>query len=402
MVIFLYGAVFVMGVCIAVIATLLLIRKRLQKDSSLRYSVVDPKGIEVLKPVEIGGVKQWLHIRGRNRDNPVLLFLHGGPGFSHIGWYDEIQRPWEEYFTVVQWDQRFSGKSHLSEKQYSHTLTNEQLLADAEGVITYLKETLNKDKVLLMGWSYGTYLGMQLAKKRPEWVSGYIGVGQMTQIMEDFREEHALLLNHAKTVGDNDLTERLISMMPHPDPENIMSSMLKYGPFLTEKLSKLGKRGLRHNTLVDWFGMVRLRILISPHYSLLEVFRLSLFRHYLGAKYVGFKPGHPFGEEFMKINLPDELGSKFEVPIFFFTGAHNWHLPYSRSDGWFKRIEAPYKKQVWFDNSAHFSQYDEAGKLLYELVSTVLPKIETASGLVGPEDGLSKEVALDVTQDRSV
>ena len=90
------------------IGALLWAREVLQQHLTATYAVTDPKGIEELKRVKIGGIDQLLHIRGRNRSNPVLLYLHGGPasGGSWIGTMDAIQRPWEDYFTVVQWNQR--------------------------------------------------------------------------------------------------------------------------------------------------------------------------------------------------------------------------------------------------------------------------------------------------------
>jgi len=94
------------------IGALLWAREVLQHHLTNTYAVKDPSGIEELKPIPIGGVDQWLHIRGRHRNNPVLLCLHGGPGFPNIGWMDAVQRPWEDYFTVVQWDQRQTGKSY--------------------------------------------------------------------------------------------------------------------------------------------------------------------------------------------------------------------------------------------------------------------------------------------------
>ncbi len=87
-------------------------REAVQKHLADTYKVIDPKGIEELKPVKIGGIDQWLHIRGNNRDNPVLLYLHGGPGAPMIGFEDAALIPWEEYFTVVRWDQRQTGKSY--------------------------------------------------------------------------------------------------------------------------------------------------------------------------------------------------------------------------------------------------------------------------------------------------
>ena len=370
----LYAFVFVTGISLSVIATLLLVRKRIQKEKAARYQVLNPDGIDVLEPVKIQGVKQWLHIRGRNRENPVLLFLHGGPGLSHIGWFDEIQRPWEEHFTVVQWDQRLAGKSYLPAKKYAHTVTNEQLLTDAESVIEYIRRTLNKDRIFLMGWSYGTCLGMKIVKRHPEWLYAYIGIGQTTSTMDGYREEHALLLNHANKTGDKNLIEKLQLMMPHPDPLNKMSSVGKNSGFIAAELSKIGKRTLRYKSITQWFDMVKLGILTSPHYSLLEIWRLSILWLPHSAKFAGFQPGHPFGEEFMAVDLPRELGAKFDVPIFFFSSEHNWHVPYTLSDDWFKKIEAPYKEQIWFSESAHFIHYEEAGRFLEMLISKVLPK----------------------------
>ena len=366
-------------IIMCVILTLLLVRKYIQKDMLTRYRIVDPKGIDVLEPVEVEGVKQWLHIRGRNRDNPVLLFLHGGPGLSHIGWFDEIQRPWEEYFTVVQWDQRMAGKSYLSKNKFSHTITNEQMIADAESVIDYLRGYLNKEKIFLMGWSYGTYLGMNIVKRRPECLHAYIGIGQTVAKMEGYREEHALLLNHARETGDKKLAEKLESMMPHPDPQNKFSSLAKHGAFIAAELSKIGKRTLRYKSNEDWYGMLKFSIFTSPYYSLLEVFRLSILRHPHSAKFIGFQSGHPFAEEFMRVDLPAELGTKFEAPIFFFSSKHNWHVPYTLADDWFKQIDAPYKEQIWFTESAQFIQYEEAGRFLEALVSNVLPQANEKS-----------------------
>ena len=142
------------------IAALMWAREVLQQHLTTTYAVTDPKGIEELKPVKIGGVDQWLHIRGRNRNNPVLLWLHGGPGGSIIGCSgeDAILRPWEDYFTVVLWDQRQTGKSYYPEKDETEPLTVQQFIEDTEEVIQYLRNYLDKDKLFVLGASWALYL----------------------------------------------------------------------------------------------------------------------------------------------------------------------------------------------------------------------------------------------------
>ena len=166
------------------IAALMWAREVMQKHITTTYAVTDPKGIEELKSVNIGGVEQWIHIRGRNRDNPVLLFLHGGPGATVIGALDAAQRPWEDYFTVVTWDQRQTGKSYYPADDENAPLTIQRFIDDTEELLQYLRDYLNKDKLFILGSSWGSLLGMNMVKRRPEWVHAYIGVGQLVNWLD--------------------------------------------------------------------------------------------------------------------------------------------------------------------------------------------------------------------------
>ena len=348
---------------VAVGGTLLWARKRVQKHSKMLYQVRSLKGIDILEPVEIGGLKQWLHIRGRNRDNPVLLFLHGGPGLPNIGCFDETQRPWEEYFTVVQWDQRHVGKSYDRPlKLVEQTITLEQMLNDTEEVIAHIKNRLNKEKIFIMGYSLGTYLGIKMAKRRPEWLYGYIGVGQSVNNIERVREEHALLLSEAKRKNNQALAAKLEAMIPLPDPDNKMQHSLKHGYYLWQEFFRTG---LHEMPVEEAIAIMRFGFLTSPHYT------LSNLRHMPPSEYIS--EGSQFSEEFMSIDLPTEVGSSFEVPIIFMTGAHDCHIPYTLTDTWFKEIEAPYKEQIWLEDTSHFPFVSEPGKILVALVTKVLP-----------------------------
>lgn len=137
-----------------------------------------PDGIDTMEMAEIGGTKQWISIRGRNRANPVILVVHGGPGVPLMpaGW--AFQAPWEDYFTVVQWDQRGVGKNYeyADHEALAPTLTPERMIQDTEEMVSYLRKRLNKNKIVLMGFSRGTTLAAQVASKHPEWLYAYVAI----------------------------------------------------------------------------------------------------------------------------------------------------------------------------------------------------------------------------------
>src|SRR5690606_20567716 len=126
--------------------------------------IVTDDGIERLEKVRIGGIDQWVSIRGNDPGNPVLLMLHGGPGWVSmpIGWY--FQRGWEEYFTVVQWDQRGAGKAYTENdpEAVAPTMTLERMAADTEQMAAWLRQEFGKERIFVLGHSWGSYLGLEL------------------------------------------------------------------------------------------------------------------------------------------------------------------------------------------------------------------------------------------------
>ncbi len=353
------------------IAALLWARQVLQQHQTNTYAVTDPKGIDELKPVKIGGVDQWLHIRGRNRDNPVLLYLHGGPGFSMIGWgwRDATFRPWEDYFTVVTWDQRQTGKSYYPADDEYNPLNIEQFIQDTEEVIQYIRGHLNQDKLFILGHSWGSVLGMSIVKRHPNWLYAYIGLGQIVNMMDNDQVLYDRLLKHARNQKNKELISKLESMAPYPDPNRIEESFVENCSFIRRELSHLAGEALMHHIPYD--SIIKhssLSRLLSPHLTLTDISNAVL-----GDEVAVFRPPYQFTKEFMAIDLPNQLGSSFEVPIFFFTGLHDWHTPRVLSDKWFSQIKAPYKKLMHFKDSSHIVINEEPGKFLVALVNQVLP-----------------------------
>mgnify|MGYP001105525758 CR=1 FL=1 len=160
------------------------------------------------------------------------------------------------------------------------------------------------------------------------------------------------------------------SIAPYPDPDCPEASYTDNAGYVRRELSRLAGEALMHNLLSeDATKMINLDRTISPHLTLTD-----LSNAIFGDNENVFSV---FNEELMKIDLPTEVGSAFDVPIFFFTGKHDWTTPVILSDKWFGEINAPYKELIHFEESSHAVLNDEPGKILMALVNKVLPFAET-------------------------
>src|SRR4029453_13754025 len=187
--------------------------------------IVTPDGVERLERVSIGGIDQWVSVGGARRRDPVLLYNHGGPGYVSmpISWW--FTRGWEEFFTVVQWDQRAAGKTHLLSDQatIAPTLTRERMIADAEEMAGWVRRELRKDKIFVLGHSWGSFLGLQLAKRHPEWLHAYIGVGQLIDGPESERRGWPFAMDAAARAGDADGIRDLEAIASYAAPGTTVS-----------------------------------------------------------------------------------------------------------------------------------------------------------------------------------
>ena len=287
-----------------------------------------------------------------------------------IGFMDAIQRPWEDYFTVVQWDQRQTGKSYYPADDENQPLTVNQFIDDTEEVIQYLRDYLNKDKLFVLGHSWGTVLGMHMVKRHPDWLHAYIGVGHVVGGLANERAMWARLMMHAKNNNEHEIISRLEEVIPLLDADSPEREkhFLKSAAFVRRELSRLAGEALMHHSVYDDIAsMDALERSISPHLTLTD----------LSHSIIGDEPALErdltFTKQVLDNDLPNDLGNSFEVPIFFFSGAHDWHTPISLSDKWFGHIKAPYKELIHFEESSHFVVNEEPGKFLIALVNSVLP-----------------------------
>jgi proline iminopeptidase len=338
---------------VVVVAGFLGYRAWLQNSIKDRRTITEANGIELFEEINIGGVKQWIQVRSRDKNNPILLFLHGGPGAGFLAIAHTFQDTWEEHFTVVQWDQRGAGKS-FNEGIPRSSMTLEQMKADTIEMVQYLRKRFNREKIFLLGHSWGSYLGIHAIKKKPEWFYAYIGVGQVVNMREGEKVSYNYTVRMAKEQGNKKALEQLLSLAPYPS-ENMI-----------EKLNIQRKWLLKFNGTFyhETSFMPFLKAIVpAPEYSISNV------SNFLKGMMFSVKA---LWEPFMASNMTT-LGYDFHVPVFFFIGRNDYQVPAVLSLDYYRKIQAPYKQFVWFEESAHFPMLEETEKFSKELVNRVLP-----------------------------
>jgi pimeloyl-ACP methyl ester carboxylesterase len=171
--------------------------------------------------VAIGGIEQWVTVRGDSCANPVVLFLHGGPGNPLSPYGGRIYAAWEKDFTLVQWDQRGAGRT-FARNPPPAALTVEGMARDGIAVAEHLRTRLGQDRIILVGGSWGSVLAVHMALARPDLFHAYVGAGQLVRYPENLSQSHAHLLARARAAGDGETVARIEALAPPPwsDPRN--------------------------------------------------------------------------------------------------------------------------------------------------------------------------------------
>ena len=161
----------------------LLFRFIAQQRIAAQTRIQTTRGVESLERVTLGGIPQWILVRGWDRHNPILLFLHGGPGFPETAVARLFSARLEKHFTVVHWDQRGAGKSYqFGEDRSSWTIQDYD--DDTRALIELLLRRFGKERLFLVGHSWGTVLGMRTARDHPELLHAFVGIGQVVNWRE--------------------------------------------------------------------------------------------------------------------------------------------------------------------------------------------------------------------------
>jgi pimeloyl-ACP methyl ester carboxylesterase len=291
-----------------------------------------------LEQVSLSSGQQYVLIRGKESHNPVLLFLHGGPGMPIMYLAHDFQRDLERDFVVVQWDRRGAGKSYAAAVS-APNLSVSQEIQDTVGLIDQLRARFNQEKIYLVGFSYGTYLGILVAQRVPERLHAYVGVGQLACSEEENRKiQDEWLVNEASKAHDREAMTELT------------------GKKSLDREKCLFKYGAEIHSAHSWWPLLWSGIR-SPEYTFQDISNVR--------KGVQFTARH-LRYDVIDGSILDNV-SRIRIPVYFFSGRFDYTDPTICTVRLISNLAAPIKRMVWFEHSAHFVFFEEPEQFALEM-----------------------------------
>ncbi|MFD2654571.1 alpha/beta fold hydrolase [Gracilibacillus thailandensis] len=312
--------------------------------------------------VEIDGHQTGLFIESTDFTNPVLLFLHGGPGFPQYAFIKNTGLMWEQEFTVCYWEQRGAGMSYNASTQGELTL--EQMVTDTIKIVDYLKCKFAKESIFLLGHSWGALLGSVVASRYPHHFHAYIGVGQFGRFFESNRHTYDFLLETSMKRGDRKAEKDIRSVT---FDEKFYQNK-DYRRILGRYLDKYGG-GAKRCGYSNWQGMKEL--FTCKRYTWKERFNIPR----------GSFTSYQALAETMNNADAALLAPRFNIPVYILQGIYDYQTSYKEAKRFYKKIEAPLKKFYTFEESAHSPFVDEKEKFKQILKEDILPLKEESDCL---------------------
>jgi pimeloyl-ACP methyl ester carboxylesterase len=301
----------------------------------------------------IQGLPQRLWFRGLNTAHPALLLLHGGPGISEAPLFRRYQAALERHFLVVYWEQRGAGRSFRADIPPT-TMTIAQFLRDLDAVVDLVRRWFGKEQVVLLGHSWGTALGTLYTYQHPDKVAAYVGTGQVADMRAGERLSYDFALAEATRRGHAAARAALQAIGPPPHSVDAMLTSRKW-------VERFG--GAFHGHLST--GRLIWAALMTDEASLVDLVKFGQGNR--------FSLTHLWGE-FSQLDLTPYRS--FAVPLFFLLGRHDWQVPATLAAQYFVTIDAPCKRLVWFEQSAHHPPFEEPEKFHAVLIDQVLPLVQ--------------------------
>jgi pimeloyl-ACP methyl ester carboxylesterase len=325
--------------------------------------VVVEKGYVSLEEVTLGGIEQWILIRGADTSRPVLLFLHGGPGGAIMPWVDLFHTPLlEQNFVVVHWDQRGAGKSYSTDLKVSD-ISPEQLVSDTLELSKLLSERFGQDKIFLTGQSWGSALGFMTIARDSTAYHAFIPTSERVAWNRSLIMGFDWAVAQAKVNGDKDVLAQLKAIEPF-DPLDEADLVVQrealdfyhggdlYTPGLWDKYLSYVMDGQ------------------SPYYTKTEL--------------EDYFPGLELSSK--AIEKADIVGNydlfqsypKADIPVHFIVGDNDHNTPVDLAFEYYEFLDAPAKSFTRIDNAAHMVLWDQPdawAQTLVKIKNSVLTNI---------------------------
>lgn len=288
--------------------------------------------------VSINGINQYLFHSGTKYDNPVMLYLHGGPGSTESLFAHAFQEKWEDIFTVVHYDQRGAGKTLTKNPDKYPTI--DLMKKDLFETIQYLKKKYNKQKIILLGHSWGSVLGSLFIKQYPEDVAYYIGVGQLIGMFENERVSYEKVKELILKAKDKKSLKKLEVLGDYPGD--------KFDGDFMKKFEKIHRLQGKYNLTVKMDLSICMKAFKSPIFKLSDV----------SALIKASKANSETMEFLATVDLMSE-SAEYKVPIYYILGGNDWQTPYVIAREYFEKISAPHKSFYLIPNAGHMTMLDQ-------------------------------------------
>ena len=295
--------------------------------------------------VNINGMQQGMFIKGKNVNNPVLLYLHGGMPDYFLT--EKYPTGLEDYFTVVWWEQRGSGISY-SPDMTRESVTVEQMISDTLEITNYLRQRFHKEKIYIMGHSGGSFIGIQTVARAPELYSAYLGVAQISYQLKSEKLAYDYMLEAFKANGNIQMVRKL---------EAAPVSMTGGTPDAYRALRDPAMHSLGIGTIHEMNSVVTglfIPSLQSPEYTLTEKFHTWTSKA---------KSGVALLWDDMLVTDLNEKVTKLDVPVYFLEGVYDYTCNYTLAKDYFEKLKAPIKGFYIFEQSAHSPIFEEPEKV---------------------------------------
>lgn len=302
------------------------------------------ESIDHSEMISIGGTKQYIQISSNDINNPIILFLHGGPGFAQSSFANQYQNKLREEFVVVNWDQRGAGKSY-SDDLPKETMNIEQFISDTNELVNYLLEKFNRKKIYLVGHSWGSILGLMTTERYPEKFYAYIGIGQVIDNEQGEKISYEFILNEARNSNDSEALSEIVN--------------IGYPPY-----NNINDISIERKWVTNFGGSFRK---VNVYKVLEESLDEDTYKHHQKGTVFSVVNLLP---EIMEINFFESI-KEINVPVYFCIGRYDYHTPSQLVQEYIRVLKAPEKELIWFEESAHNPNFEESDKF-----ADVLKKIK--------------------------